>query len=669
MSRARRAHSSPVQLFPFLAVLVSALGALVLLLIAINRQVALQAVAAAARALAEQTNGVEDSLNRQRGELEHDIGALRREIGDTRSRVAAVGRSVESRKNAVRSSEIRSTELEGKLADLRAHRAEVAERVSSIRQEIEALHESKARAASEAPDPDRTFVPVVHPGVNGTTRRPIYLECTDRGVIVQPDQVLIPSWVLELEEGRATLSQAVRALSEYFVVRDARNRSGKSKTESEPYPLLLVRPSGVVMYYAARQALEGLEVPFGYELIERDWTLQFPPSDPAARGVLAAALATKPTATAAANPLDPAGRRLTGAAGRGGGVGNGTPNSPGSLPQAQAAPWWDFAQLDGVAAASGPGSPHGSADALGNSGAGGRPGRAAGGEGTGDSTGRGRGGAGQGSDEYGSTRSPGRTNASGRLGLAPNLGRVLGLEPESNQPHQIEAAAADADGMAEARSPAGSASQPMGAPGNRQQSNLEKPTQDSTSSENSPPDIRLELTPVDEERTPDERELGPARRVMPPGVRSARAPAREARDLSADVPSWAFATSNGKVPVSRTIEIDCWAANLAVRGRGKNVRVSSPARMSQAFTTLMHELDLEVAAWGPAGMTYYWQPRVLCLVHPGGLEMYYRLRELLTGSPVELEHVILAENEFDFDESMFLHAVERFPNRVDRYLE
>jgi len=36
MSRVRRPSSSPVQLFPFLAVLVSALGALVLLLIRRN---------------------------------------------------------------------------------------------------------------------------------------------------------------------------------------------------------------------------------------------------------------------------------------------------------------------------------------------------------------------------------------------------------------------------------------------------------------------------------------------------------------------------------------------------------------------------------------------------------------------------------------------------------
>ena len=47
----------------------------------------------------------------------------------------------------------------------------------------------------------------------------------------------------------------------------------------EPYPLLLVRPSGIGAYCAARAAMKSWESEFGYELIDDDWQLAFDEPD------------------------------------------------------------------------------------------------------------------------------------------------------------------------------------------------------------------------------------------------------------------------------------------------------------------------------------------------------------------------------------------------------
>ena len=69
MSRTRRSSSSPVSLFPFLAVLVSTLGALILLLLAINRRAAQQAIAKAAESALAQISAEEQWLNQRRRQL------------------------------------------------------------------------------------------------------------------------------------------------------------------------------------------------------------------------------------------------------------------------------------------------------------------------------------------------------------------------------------------------------------------------------------------------------------------------------------------------------------------------------------------------------------------------------------------------------------------------
>jgi hypothetical protein len=50
---------------------------------------------------------------------------------------------------------------------------------------------------------------------------------------------------------------------------------------SEPYPLLLVRPDGAEMYTMARSAMQSWSAEYGYELVEADMQLRYPPADEA----------------------------------------------------------------------------------------------------------------------------------------------------------------------------------------------------------------------------------------------------------------------------------------------------------------------------------------------------------------------------------------------------
>jgi hypothetical protein len=50
--------------------------------------------------------------------------------------------------------------------------------------------------------------------------------------------------------------------------------------DTEPYPLLVVRPQGLMMYDRARQAIESADFDFGFELVEEHWELKYPVADP-----------------------------------------------------------------------------------------------------------------------------------------------------------------------------------------------------------------------------------------------------------------------------------------------------------------------------------------------------------------------------------------------------
>jgi hypothetical protein len=94
-------------------------------------------------------------------------------------------------------------------------------------------------------------------------------------VVLQPEGVVLKESDFEGPLGPGNpLAAVLRATREYMLAqRDFDPQAG------EPYPMLLVRPEGIAAYYAAREAMKSWGADFGYELVDDEWRLAFPPSD------------------------------------------------------------------------------------------------------------------------------------------------------------------------------------------------------------------------------------------------------------------------------------------------------------------------------------------------------------------------------------------------------
>jgi hypothetical protein len=344
MSR-RKSSDNAISLFPFLAVLVCTMGALILLLIAMTqkihkRQLAEQAAARQEQAPApiparpdpiilpdvptpqtvptgpsrEELQQLADERRRQREARARELAEAQEEQArrvnqewSTRTREAELQRDAElaeARRVAAERDRLllavqslaqnkggatkaideltdRKTELEQTSATLAADASRLARTAQQIRNELELAK----RQQVTGPSP---YALVPYDGASGTVRRPIYIECTDVGLRFLPEGETITAADLEgFTEGFNPLLAGTVALMRYW-----KQRADESNgSEPEPYVLLLVRPSGSVAYYIARKLLIRLDVPFGYELIEEDWKLDVPAPDPEARKLVKTAVA------------------------------------------------------------------------------------------------------------------------------------------------------------------------------------------------------------------------------------------------------------------------------------------------------------------------------------------------------------------------------------------
>ncbi len=135
------------------------------------------------------------------------------------------------------------------------------------------LDEARKAAAQCAP----AYSVVPYEGPNRTRRRPIYIECTGDRVVIQPEGIELNAADFDGPMGPGhPLASAVRAVRDHLVAQSADPKS----PDAEPYPLFLVRPDGIEAYYAARAAMLSWGADFGYQTIDQDWKLEFPPADP-----------------------------------------------------------------------------------------------------------------------------------------------------------------------------------------------------------------------------------------------------------------------------------------------------------------------------------------------------------------------------------------------------
>jgi hypothetical protein len=275
MSRSQPTAGPTISLFPFLAVLLCTMGALLVVLVLFSRAVKEGVVPDAADGAAGDVQELESARDQLAWRLQQLEGIRQRtseELARARMQLAGVEESSRTLEDELAALERMATMLEAGAAGTvdEAALKELESRLASARESLD-----KARAEQRTKPPAYAVVP--YAGVNGTHRRPLYIECAGDGVFLQPENIRLGPADFQGPPGPGNpLASALRAAREHIVG----GRGGTSDPAMQPYPLLIVRPSGVMAYYSAREAIQSWGSDFGYQLVDEDWTLAFPPADP-----------------------------------------------------------------------------------------------------------------------------------------------------------------------------------------------------------------------------------------------------------------------------------------------------------------------------------------------------------------------------------------------------
>jgi hypothetical protein len=283
MNQRARRHAVSVSLFPFLAVLICIMGALVILLVLMVARVGagVHTVAAARQQAGAAGSGADEKQLRERLEdaqwrrevLEQSRAERAQELAAKRDELAHLEDHIQRLQGQARELVERARKIDqGKQlrdGDLATARQELTRVQNEVAQKKKELEEKQKQKSGE-----KWYALIPYDGPHGTRRRPIYIECTDIGIVLQPEGVvLLPDDFRGPMGPGNPLDAALRAIRERLA-----QEGGKA---GEPYPLLVVRPSGVAAYGKARQALKAWDDEFGYELISDDKQLAFGEADPA----------------------------------------------------------------------------------------------------------------------------------------------------------------------------------------------------------------------------------------------------------------------------------------------------------------------------------------------------------------------------------------------------
>jgi hypothetical protein len=277
MSGHRKRDELAPSLFPFLAVLVCTMGALVLILMLVVNNAESYAKEAAKNdeveqvsqemmALSEEMQKVrakqQQELERQQGELAHIEDHINRLLKQAEDLAKQREKLMQQQSEQLVSDE----EFEKAKEDLLK---KIAENEEELKKKEEEKKEKK---------PAYAIIPYYGP--NGTQRRPIYLECTAQGLIVQPDGFMLQLRDLQPPYGPGNpLDAVLRSIRSHLETISATGGVA-------PYPLLIVRPDGIRTYALARGAITSWDDQFGYELVEDDKELKFPPFEKPIRAEL-----------------------------------------------------------------------------------------------------------------------------------------------------------------------------------------------------------------------------------------------------------------------------------------------------------------------------------------------------------------------------------------------
>ncbi len=290
-----------VSTFPFLAVLLCAMGSLILILMVFDRRAKLAANERNRVAFEEkkrERNGEIHLLNRThqnaqlvsveqsnlaKGKFEDLVAkglTLESREKEIRNRLLQTQRQWEALDKWIRESKVRVDGKKERNHSLTKHleleRHENQEALKKLTEKERELAEINFRlvalkkllldlkAGGVKPAESYSIVPYF--GKRGEARKPIYVECAQGGIVFHPGVVAFSA-----EEGsaiREELNNRARLLQE--------NDTPNGSVPPAPFLLLLVRPEGIESYWKLQKLLRSDKVDFGYELIDGDWKLDFP---------------------------------------------------------------------------------------------------------------------------------------------------------------------------------------------------------------------------------------------------------------------------------------------------------------------------------------------------------------------------------------------------------
>jgi hypothetical protein len=303
----RRRHQLQVSTFPFLAVLLCAMGSLILLLLVLDRRAKIVAqykarqeaelVQAAqkrhALELVQQSAEEKRRAAERQAEWEHRQQQLHTLLAEqeqellgkeqqVRTKVVTAAAKVEEEKaralNLNNQLQIVNARLFGsqqtvqgrqELVAKAARQTEEAQReLAQQTAELLQLEQALANLKALRERQKQTYSLVPYFGKRGDNRRPIYVEIGGAGLVFHPDGMELPNF--QMTPGR------VRTEVEQRIARQqAETPASAGKEPPVPYLLMLVRPDGIGNYYSTLRALAGMRVDFGYEFVESDWVFNF----------------------------------------------------------------------------------------------------------------------------------------------------------------------------------------------------------------------------------------------------------------------------------------------------------------------------------------------------------------------------------------------------------
>jgi hypothetical protein len=680
MSRRHPPQGPTISLFPFLAVLLCTMGALLVLLVLFSRSVR-EEVATDSGADIADLELVKESLGWR---LEQLAGVRERTAADlAAARLQLAGVEDHTRELADELEKLERTLAQADAGGPRPTDADLAaleEKLKSARESLD-----KARAEQKTKPPAYAVVPYV--GRNGTHRRPLYIECSLDGVFLQPEGVRLSPGDFEGPPGPGNpLACALRAAREHI----ASGPGASADPAAQPYPLLLVRPSGVMAYYAAREAIQSWGSDFGYQLIDEDWTLAFPPRDPTlaevekraideARQRLAWLAEVRPVK--AARPT----QQYRAATTRGGVVAEGGPSVLGDQTR------FEWKNQQAARGASGGALAGGGGDALGIGGGSGDGGGSGNGAGSGSGSGGGNGTGG------GSAIGPGRPLAAGagatdadgertlgaggtgdvilggpanagRAGRGPGPGGVAGGSTDNATPGQPggdggagqSGAGGNGDRYAKGSKYGGGGSNggeesgaSGGGGGSVSMSVPGAPGAGSAGSSGAAAGETAASGSAAGAASGGQASMAAGGEAMPglrqQGARGGQQAQAGASSASASTAiaqargkNWAsLATQDRPIPLTRPIQVECSLNEFRLlddRGRAVRARVPVDGETAAAVDPLVKAIHARVAEWGLAGDRMYWKPMLVLSATADGRSRRDDLERLLADSGLDTRH-------------------------------